>query len=95
MNKGVIICPRCGLVICPKCGWEMILKTGEHGKFYGCLQYPTCKYSLDKELVELERDKINREWSYWEEDEENSELEDYDENGGHVDDKPIYSGQKQ
>lgn len=32
-------------VICPKCGKEMILKKGKYGNFYGCSNYPKCKFT--------------------------------------------------
>lgn len=31
--------------LCKKCGAEMILKEGKYGKFYGCSNYPKCKYT--------------------------------------------------
>ena len=33
---------------CPRCGGALVLRTGKYGKFYGCSNYPTCKYTLDK-----------------------------------------------
>ena len=27
---------------CPKCGSSTQLKTGKHGKFYGCVTFPNC-----------------------------------------------------
>ncbi|QCI29091.1 AAA domain-containing protein [Caminibacter pacificus] len=30
---------------CPKCGGKLILKTGRFGKFYGCENFPKCKYT--------------------------------------------------
>lgn len=30
---------------CPKCGQNTALKTGAFGKFYGCIDFPTCKGS--------------------------------------------------
>jgi len=30
-------------LICNKCGANMILKTGKHGKFWGCSNYPQCR----------------------------------------------------
>ncbi|MBP7678805.1 MAG: NERD domain-containing protein [Bacteroidales bacterium] len=32
---------------CPRCGGKLILKDGSHGKFYGCANYPRCKYTKD------------------------------------------------
>jgi hypothetical protein len=31
--------------ICPKCGNELVLKNGKYGPFYGCSNYPNCKYT--------------------------------------------------
>lgn len=30
---------------CPKCGGNLILKNGKYGSFYGCSNYPNCKYT--------------------------------------------------
>lgn len=32
--------------ICPKCGGQLIKRTGPYGSFYGCSNYPSCKYTL-------------------------------------------------
>lgn len=29
---------------CPKCGSELVFKNGKYGPFYGCSNYPKCKY---------------------------------------------------
>lgn len=31
--------------ICPKCGGKMLLRRGKYGQFYGCSNYPECKYT--------------------------------------------------
>lgn len=31
--------------ICPECGAPLKLKNGQYGKFYGCMNYPKCKYT--------------------------------------------------
>lgn len=31
--------------ICPRCGGRLILKTGKLGSFYGCSNYPKCRYT--------------------------------------------------
>ena len=31
--------------VCPKCGGEMVLRHGKHGDFYGCSNYPKCKFT--------------------------------------------------
>ena len=30
---------------CPKCGGNLIERTGQYGRFYGCSNYPKCKYT--------------------------------------------------
>jgi hypothetical protein len=30
---------------CPLCGGNLVLRTGRYGSFYGCSNYPQCKYS--------------------------------------------------
>lgn len=30
---------------CPQCGGDLTLKNGKYGKFYGCSNYPKCKYT--------------------------------------------------
>jgi len=34
------------LGICPRCGSKLIEKTGKYGLFYGCENYPKCKFIL-------------------------------------------------
>ena len=36
--------------ICPQCGGRLILREGKYGTFYGCSNYPKCRYTytLDK-----------------------------------------------
>ena len=31
--------------ICPRCGGTLTLRQGKYGKFYGCSNYPKCKYT--------------------------------------------------
>ena len=33
------------LGICPKCGGSLVLRNGRYGNFYGCSNYPKCKYT--------------------------------------------------
>ena len=33
-------------LICPKCGGRLVLRNGQYGKFYGCSNYPSCRYTL-------------------------------------------------
>ena len=30
---------------CPRCGGELILRQGQYGQFYGCSNYPDCRYT--------------------------------------------------
>lgn len=32
---------------CPICRGDMVLKTGRHGQFWGCSQFPSCKGNVD------------------------------------------------
>lgn len=34
--------------ICPYCKTELVLRTGKNGKFYGCKNFPKCRYTLKK-----------------------------------------------
>ena len=31
--------------ICPRCGGNLVLRDGQYGKFYGCSNYPKCKFT--------------------------------------------------
>lgn len=31
--------------ICPRCGFELVLRDGKDGKFYGCSNFPKCKFT--------------------------------------------------
>lgn len=31
--------------VCPKCGGRLILRDGKYGKFYGCSNYPKCRFT--------------------------------------------------
>jgi len=33
-------------LICPRCNSELVLRHGKYGGFYGCSNYPNCKYTL-------------------------------------------------
>ncbi|MBO7525880.1 MAG: topoisomerase DNA-binding C4 zinc finger domain-containing protein [Clostridia bacterium] len=38
---------------CPRCGGDLVLRKGKYGHFYGCSNYPTCKFmSWDMPLDE-------------------------------------------
>lgn len=30
--------------ICPRCGGQLVLRNGKHGEFWGCSNYPKCKF---------------------------------------------------
>jgi hypothetical protein len=32
-------------LICPKCNGNLIVKEGKYGRFYGCSNYPNCRYT--------------------------------------------------
>lgn len=34
--------------VCPKCGGQLILRHGRYGSFYGCSNYPKCKFTLNR-----------------------------------------------
>lgn len=34
--------------ICPSCGGQLVLRKGKYGNFYGCSNYPKCKYTVKK-----------------------------------------------
>ena len=34
------------VLLCPKCGSEMILRHGKNGDFYGCTNFPRCKFTM-------------------------------------------------
>lgn len=31
--------------VCPKCGGSLVERSGKYGKFYGCSNYPNCKFT--------------------------------------------------
>ncbi|WP_320129681.1 NERD domain-containing protein [uncultured Sphaerochaeta sp.] len=32
-------------LVCPRCGGILIIRNGQYGKFYGCANYPECRYT--------------------------------------------------
>ena len=34
--------------ICPQCGGQLVLRHGRYDSFYGCDNYPKCKFTLNK-----------------------------------------------
>lgn len=41
--------------ICPRCEGQLTMKAGRYGKFYGCSNYPECRYT---EKVDVERQGV-------------------------------------
>lgn len=33
------------LLICPRCGGDLVVRNGQYGTFYGCSNYPKCRYT--------------------------------------------------
>lgn len=38
-----------GKKICPRCGGNLLIRVGTYGDFYGCENYPKCKFTMNKE----------------------------------------------
>ena len=36
---------KVALGICPKCGGNLVMRSGKYGTFYGCSNYPKCKFT--------------------------------------------------
>ena len=34
--------------ICPRCGGKLVLRNGKNGQFYGCSNFPKCKFTKNK-----------------------------------------------
>ena len=32
---------------CPRCGSQLVVRNGKYGAFYGCTNYPRCKFTQD------------------------------------------------
>lgn len=37
--------------ICPRCGGKLVLRNGKNGEFYGCSNYPKCKFTKNIDEV--------------------------------------------
>lgn len=37
---------------CPDCGGELDVRSGEHGRFLGCSEFPRCEYSRSLDRAE-------------------------------------------
>ncbi len=35
-------------LICPRCKGKLVLREGKYGKFYGCCNYPNCRFTLKR-----------------------------------------------
>lgn len=33
--------------ICPRCGGALLIRQGKYGSFYGCSNYPKCRYTYN------------------------------------------------
>ena len=33
---------------CPRCGGKIVLRHGSYGSFYGCSNYPKCKFTMNE-----------------------------------------------
>ena len=33
-------------LVCPRCGGNLVIRNGPYGKFYGCSNYPSCRYKM-------------------------------------------------
>ena len=55
---------------CPKCGAELVIRSGKHGPFLGCSQYPACDYvrplksSADGHIVKVLEGQVAQIWYY-------------------------------
>ena len=55
---------------CPKCGAELVIRSGKHGPFLGCSQYPACDYvrplksSADGHIVKVLEGHVAQIWYY-------------------------------
>lgn len=34
--------------VCPRCGGKLVLRQGRYGSFYGCSNYPKCRFTAEK-----------------------------------------------
>jgi len=41
-----------GLWTCPKCGGDLIPRDGKYGRFYGCSNFPKCKYTIGTKAID-------------------------------------------
>lgn len=31
--------------VCPRCGGELVRRNGKYGPFYGCVKFPSCRFT--------------------------------------------------
>ena len=51
VNVPVDMCEDCGYSdeindTCPECGGHLVQRNGRYGSFYGCSNYPKCRYTI-------------------------------------------------
>ncbi len=46
-NKNFTI-PKRAPLICPECGGTLVVRKGKRGEFYGCSNFPKCRYTKEK-----------------------------------------------
>jgi hypothetical protein len=42
-------------LICPKCGGRLTKRDGRYGEFYGCENFPRCKYATNLRTIKVDR----------------------------------------
>ena len=50
--------------VCPHCGGKLVIHDGKYGPFYGCSNYPRCKFTyeeIEHEEIELDEDESENE----------------------------------
>lgn len=46
------------LFICPRCGYNLVLRNGKYGNFFGCSNYPKCRFT--KPIEHRNSDFLNK-----------------------------------
>ena len=53
--------------ICPECGSKVIVKNGKYGEFYGCTNFPKCRFTANCEYdQEFDIDEWRHEQEWYE-----------------------------
>lgn len=47
-NINGLLVPEAAVEKCPKCGGDLIPRKGKYGQFYGCSNYPKCKFTKNR-----------------------------------------------